>query len=378
MPRFAAIEGLRAWLAWAVVFSHLAQTLSMEALGGHWKLMEDGGEVAVYVFIVISGFVITGLVVDKQESWPRYILRRAFRIFPAYWVAWALALAVLPFALAALAHEPWLAAPGATYDDLLRGWNGAMRAHALPEHLLHATLLSGVVADSVWPYAANAVLGPAWSLTLEWQFYLVAPLLIWLLRSKHGRLPAVLAIALGAYGFQEQWFGHYNLPTFLPGAAYVFLIGIASRLGFAELKRVPVPAAFVFGALIVGVIYREIMWLAVWCAMLAFLLRGAEWRAATGAVMRAAFESAPARYFGACSYSVYLLHLPIMQFATWIITTRFAPDQMHAFLYVTAATVPATLILSDALYRAVERPMIGLGARLARSEPKTAEVAQAA
>ncbi|MES1199027.1 MAG: acyltransferase [Pseudomonadota bacterium] len=372
MPRFAAIEGLRAWLAWAVVFSHLAQTLGMETLGGHWKLIEQGGEVAVYTFIVISGFVITGLIIDKQESYPRYILRRAFRIFPAYWIAWGFALLVLPLAIAALSHQPWMSAPAQTYDDLLRGWDKAMRDHTDAEYALHATLLQGVVPDSVWPLANNAVLGPAWSLTLEWQFYLIAPLLIWLLRGRWTRLPLVLLIGLGAYGAEEQWFGTFNLPTFFPLAAYVFLVGIASRLAFNDLKRAPLAPLFVVGALIVGVAHRELLWLAIWAATLAFLLHGAKWRGAIAAVMRAMLESAPARYFGARSYSVYLLHLPTMQLATWFVATRLAPDQMHTFLYVTAATIPATLIFSDVLYRVVEHPMIGLGARLARGGARDA------
>src|SRR5262249_46231612 len=118
MPRFAAIEGLRAWLAWSVVFSHIAQSLGAAMHGGHAEWFERFGGSAVLVFIAISGFVITGLVLDKHETWPRYILRRAFRIFPAYWIAYAGALVALPLGIAALSNLSWVADPAFGYDEL--------------------------------------------------------------------------------------------------------------------------------------------------------------------------------------------------------------------------------------------------------------------
>jgi peptidoglycan/LPS O-acetylase OafA/YrhL len=52
MKRFIAIEGLRGWLAWAVVFSHLTQTSGIYAKG----FGPAPGNFAVLVFIMVSGF----------------------------------------------------------------------------------------------------------------------------------------------------------------------------------------------------------------------------------------------------------------------------------------------------------------------------------
>lgn len=368
MPRFTAIEGMRAWLAWGVVLSHINQSLGLdEMFGGHWVWASRAGE-GVFVFIVISGFVITHLVLDKQEPYPRYLLRRAFRIFPAYWIGYAIALAALPYAVASLAHLPWVNNPAFTWDELIHNWADTMARHPLAQLSLHALLLQGVAPENLLPFSATAVLGPAWSLTLEWQFYLVAPAMIWALASQRWRLAAVAAVLIGYALFRANVFGQHMLPSFLPGAAYMFMIGIACRLGFRQAQQVALPPEAALGCLVLGLIYPELLWLGVWFALYVFLLNSERWPAAqsvTANVFRAAFESELAQYLGARSYSVYILHLPILQMLTWALVSHgvFTPNQLFGLLLVSVAA--SVLAASDILYRLVERPMIKLGARLA-------------
>lgn len=54
------------------------------------------GGVAVFVFIILSGFVITHLLFTKRERYLSYLVRRAFRLFPAYLVCLAISLALAP------------------------------------------------------------------------------------------------------------------------------------------------------------------------------------------------------------------------------------------------------------------------------------------
>ena len=222
MPRFAAIEGLRAWLAWVVVFSHIGQSLGLADHGGRSLWLARAGEAAVLVFITVSGFVIAGLVIDKQETWPRYITRRAFRIFPAFWAAYAAALFALPLAISALPYLQWIGDPQFTYDELLASWAKAMADHPWQQISLHLTLLQGVVPDSAWPFTSVAVLGPAWSLSLEWQFYLVAPVFVWLVTQDRYRMATAIGVGVLSLAFHYGLFGSFTLPSFLPGAAFVF------------------------------------------------------------------------------------------------------------------------------------------------------------
>ena len=126
-------------------------------------------------------------------------------------------------------HKPALALaltadPAYAYDELLHGWQATMRDHGATEVALHAVLLQGVVPDSIIPYSASAVLGPAWSLTLEWQFYLVAPAFVWLVARDTGRMAftlAVAALALGGFVVAQR------------KGLLKFLESLPERLGFA-------------------------------------------------------------------------------------------------------------------------------------------------
>src|SRR5688572_28994913 len=80
--RFPAIEGLRAWLAMAVVASHLIQLSGLYLRNRPGALLYAGGSVAVLVFVIVSGFVITHLVLGKREPYKVYVGRRFFRLFP--------------------------------------------------------------------------------------------------------------------------------------------------------------------------------------------------------------------------------------------------------------------------------------------------------
>ena len=380
MQRFAAIEGLRAWLAWAVVFSHITQVMGLGIHGGHAVWFDRAGETAVFIFIAISGFVIAGLVVDRREPWPRYITRRAFRLFPAYWLAYGAAFLALPLGIAALDHIPALTSdPAYAYDELLRGWQATMRDHGATEVALHIGLLQGVVPDSVIPYSASAVLGPAWSLTLEWQFYLAAPAFVWLVARDTSRMAFTLAVAVLAVAFHMGVFGRYVLPSFLPGAGYIFLIGVASRLNFEKVRAAPIGSEVVPVLVAIAIIVPAIAFLAIWLCILAYLARREAWAASPpgkrlAGAMGALLASSPAQWFGARSYSVYLVHFPIIM-ALSLPILRDVHGSGLQFLAFVAAVITLVLVASELMHRLVERPFIALGARLVRTRPRPAGVA---
>src|SRR5262245_43666122 len=106
MQRIWEIEGLRGCLAWTVVLSHLCIVLNYDAFGAI-ALSALAGRWAVILFVMVSGFVITGLVLERQERYAQFITRRAFRIFPAYLVALAIGAATTPLAVAGLSQADW-------------------------------------------------------------------------------------------------------------------------------------------------------------------------------------------------------------------------------------------------------------------------------
>jgi peptidoglycan/LPS O-acetylase OafA/YrhL len=382
MPRFTAIEGLRAWLAWAVVAWHVVQFTGLARDNGPMTWFPAIGDSAVMVFIAISGFVIAGLVTGKAEPYPQYLVRRIFRIFPVYLVILMIAFLALPFGVWAEDHAPWTADPLFYYDDVLHGHVDTVAGRPLQQAVLHLTLMQGVVPDSVWPNTSTAILGPAWSLSLEWQFYLVAPAFVWLVASPRFRMATVAAVALIGVAWHFDLFGDYLAPSFLPAAAFVFLVGIACRLNFDRIRAMAIGPEVIPLLLALGVIYREALWLAIWGAMLVYLARAEAWRSPADqphpitVVMDRLFASPLAIYLGARSYSVYLVHMPMMMLVAWTMTSNLALADTPARILVGVGTVLATLITSDLLYRFVERPMITLGARLAGRRPAAMQAAE--
>jgi peptidoglycan/LPS O-acetylase OafA/YrhL len=379
MERIAAIEGLRAWLAWTVVLYHVVQVtgLTRTTLAGH--LLSIAAADAVRIFIIISGFVIAGLVLTRREAWWRYITRRAFRIFPAYLIALAVGAGSMYLARDAVAALAWGDATYFTYDDFIRDSIQSVEAAPWAHAMLHLTLLQGVVSDDVIPLSQTSMLGPAWSLSLEWQFYLIAPAFIWMLLQPRWRLLAVGLVVAGAVADRFELFGHYILPSALPASGHFFLVGIASRLAFDRLQNTPaLPLALILGLVGLGLLFRATLPLFAWAAFIVFLISESRWRDGlarwTGVAGRALLSSAPARALGSRSYAVYIVHWPIVQTMLYLLLPlgSFSPGETLCLLLV--AVIPATFVASDLMYRFVERPMIRLGARLASAGAKTSGV----
>jgi peptidoglycan/LPS O-acetylase OafA/YrhL len=165
--RIPSLDGLRAISIGLVLVGHLAGTQNFpisESVGGIFAL----GELGVRVFFVISGFLITGLLLrelsGKQHiNLPKFYFRRTFRIFPAYYF-FILALVFLEAARLIALH------PG----DI---W------HAL-------TYTSNYHADRSWN------VGHTWSLGVEEQFYLLWPAVLLIAGARRGLWAAASLLVL--------------------------------------------------------------------------------------------------------------------------------------------------------------------------------------
>ena len=166
-------------------------------------------------------------------------------------------------------------------------------------------------------------------LSLEWQFYLLAPFVIGLCFSVSSLLVLVVVTISLSAAYHAGLFGSFPLPSFLPGAAWYFAAGITARF-FIESVTTTRFSKLLFKA----------------CGIL--------------------FSNRVALYFGARSYSTYLIHWPILCVLTWAaVGTPLAQSKTTCFLYLIVAGTPLIILASEFLYRFVERPGNRLGARLA-------------
>lgn len=370
VARFTAIEGLRAWLAWIVVIGHCVVGAD---LNEKWlpRQFEDAAPACVFVFVIVSGFVITHLIVEKNEPYAPYLTRRFLRIFPVFAVGCVIGYFTQQFYLDGLLKLSW----HAPLIENIRALMADQQAY-LPWHIAaHATMMHGAIPDQVLPSSTVTLLPPAWSLSLEWQFYLIAPFVIALVRKP--LMPALLLVlaSAGFVLFQHGKFGTFPSGGFLPGAAPLFALGIGTRLAWSNLHTSR-PLTIALTALALAPVASTALLAALfWIAFTAFLcaepnkLFGVERLAARG--FRLAFESRPAMFWGERSYSVYLMHIPALSIAAFVLA---GPTLTRAtfFACLTGAGVILTSVIAICTYRFIEQPGIRLGRYLASRQPQFA------
>lgn len=374
--RFDAIEGLRAWLAFGVFAFHLSSITNITSLSYQFRLL---GSDAVLVFMIVSGFVISHLLMTRREAYIPYITRRAFRLFPAYWIALGLGVITTFLRLEAIEQSTWTNAP--SFAPYLT--EQALHAQVIVEQpvvqsILHLTLSQVLAPQAIATDAGLAMLGPAWSLSIEWQFYLIAPIMIWMMRRPGWIFVAISTVALGFYlaqlGFRNAWTPDSSVFAFL----FLFGIGAASRFALPLIRQLGSYAwPIAFALVIVGKLTGEIV-TSLWLAFLVLMVRS---RATRGVqvvadrIFDVAFESRVAKWLGARSYSIYILHTSAIAFVAWVVIPLYPLTSLQAFGLIGVLSIVLTVVASDLLHRWVELPMIAWGARIANANKAAPQVA---
>lgn len=164
---FPGFNALRFFAAFLVVIFHIEETRLMFELPNHtdWSIVSHG-RLAVTFFFVLSGFLITYLLLKEHArhrdvSVSRFYMRRVLRIWPLYFFMVALGLAVIPL-LSKAAKVPYESPYGAL--------------EALPYYLFFMPFLVNL-------FYGNHFLTPLWSIGVEEIYYGVwAPVFKWLRR----------------------------------------------------------------------------------------------------------------------------------------------------------------------------------------------------
>jgi peptidoglycan/LPS O-acetylase OafA/YrhL len=335
------LDGLRGLLAlWVVAFHSLSIPGLYGLVPSRLQSMLDGGQ-AVAGFIILSGFVITRLLLLKRESYPVFIARRFLRLFPTF--ALAIGLALLIQRVGAM---PTNLPAGETWAYLLS----------------HVTMLFGAL-PSFWPGSGSAILNPAWSISLEWQFYLIAPLFAMLLRRQLGGFVAVSVICLVAARFIGPMLSDHGFAFgFLPSYLQLFWAGIASYLLYDWSLRNEVAGRFAATALLFAALLflpyapnsGSIVWLLVFAAIVVSPRIANKWLGGRWVV-----------YLGAISYPLYLLHEPIVWFLLPYL--RDVAGGISLALILFAATCLIVIPLSALTHRFIEQPVIAWGKKLGAS-----------
>ncbi|MBI5260244.1 MAG: acyltransferase [Bradyrhizobium sp.] len=318
-----------------------------------------GGFVGVDIFLVITGYLMTGKVLKDlaagRFSYFNFGMLRMRRIYPALAVATAATLAI--------------------------GWFVTLPGEYL-KHLLQAlsalTFVSNFAFNSDSGYFARAAqtkpLLHTWSLSVEWQFYVVMPFvasLVWRLASKSKAqiskviiaIEVVAALSLAWCLWQSRTDATGSAFFSLPARAWEPLSG--GLIAAAEIRRQPergskawleTPIIAALGwALVVGCIaypLPESRWPGVLTILpilgAAMIVAARQWAGGGGLL-----AISPIQRIGDWSYSIYLWHWPIWVFAlSWLSLRGYSVDAMQK-----AWMVLASLVLGASSYRYIEQPV---------------------
>lgn len=175
--RIKTLDGLRGLALLCIVSFH-----AVIICGAHrvdWYPLVRWGPATLDIFFVLSGYLITGILIrarGKPHYFSRFLVRRALRIFPAYYVV-----LIFVFGLGPLLSAEF-AASGTAKDVL---WYA----------LYVQNIKTSFEGWPAWPYVAHL-----WSMAVEEQFYLTWPFVVWLLApAALARLScALIVIGIGA------------------------------------------------------------------------------------------------------------------------------------------------------------------------------------
>jgi peptidoglycan/LPS O-acetylase OafA/YrhL len=327
------IDGLRAVAVLSVLAYHAG-------LG-----VASGGFVGVDVFFVISGYVISkSLLTDldrRRFSVLGFYERRVRRIFPALFVTLI---------------ATWCAAAALLLPSYLEDFGKSLTASALFGSNFYFWLTSGYFANG----AQLRPLLHTWSLSVEEQFYIFAPLTLALVYRFMGRrwLLALVPVVLASFGLSliATRIGPTANFFLLPTRAWELGLGaiLALRPPPLPLNRWVVEALAIAGAALILVAifgYSDATPFPGLAALPPCLGTAMLIHAGAGAPSTATrlLARPPMVAVGLISYSLYLVHWPIVSFFTYESLRPPGPAEG-------AAIIAASLALAYGSWRFVERP----------------------
>ena len=297
------------------------------------------GIISVSVFIVLSGYCLAlpYAVGNKPFVIGTYLRRRAIRLLPPYYAALALSLCVIYFR------------PSHTPNSFF--WNQEILAFNKYNILTHVLVIHNVYRD--WAYGVNF---PLWSVATEWQIYFFLPFLVGIYR-RTGPLTTInasLIVSIATmYTLLHFTFG---LNTAHPELLALFAFGVVTA--FAQPNRLNTIVflrrsrqLFIGSLLLLGLLLAHPS-MSIGHLTLLEMIAGCV--TATGLislqavvpVVNAVLESPPLTILGRFSYSLYLIHAPVLAL-------------VHCFTpYVLLFGLPLSIAAAYPFYLIIERPCI--------------------
>ncbi len=359
------MDGLRALACLTVLLVHTWQVApaGQAQFGAAWRLIEPIATIGLILFFTLSGFLLyrpfAAALIDGRPlpSISAYLRNRALRILPAY-----LCVLLVAWLLSALAQPGNQNAAGG-FDSV------------------HAAVLNVLLLQSYTPHTNLTGIPPAWSLSVEIVFYLVLPLLVLAAGMLIGRgsrrrrlivvcAPAVVLLFLGLAGkvidhrllgfaTHEATWGYVFQNSFLAKADLfawgMIAAALTSYCAPATLRALPARAFALtgLGALALGDLANQSPLAALGCGLILLWVTVSFARSSVPRGPVRLLECRPVVFVGLASYSVYLLHWPVI---LWLGKHGLLVHGWPGVFVDVALVGGVTIALASLCYRFVELP----------------------
>jgi len=363
LPYLDSIRGLAALY---VAIGHIWQFIAFQPpyanLPKVFTLL-NFGHAAVGIFIVLSGYCLMLPIaaqghVEQEAGWLQaFIRRRALRIYPAY-------IAAIVFSLALIATTGVGLDPQRIWTKGLNHFSG----ESIGSHLL----LMHNLTRFQWTIDT-----PMWSVALEWQIYLLfGAVIVPLWKRVHPYLMLSALFVLTAWtatipSLSEKylWFvglffmGNIAACYGTRSAAGVEGLGLPSKLWKLAGLRSALPALLVFLAtcMMPKLILVSDIALGICTSGILVWLQRTFAKTPEHRVIRV-LSAKPLAILGAMSYSIYLLHFPILETTNAWLAGKFPPLTVMALQ--AGVVLPIVLALSWLSYKLIELPFMRMGKRI--------------
>jgi peptidoglycan/LPS O-acetylase OafA/YrhL len=361
-PHFTNLDPLRFFAFAAVFISHLTYFLRYPVnvtVGGTWpSLFLQIGDVAVWFFFALSGFLITFLLLRERNvthsiSIKSFYFRRILRIWPAYFTAIFLAVVVsfvargsiLPYRIDI--DWSWISPFFIFIGNISRAYHGSV----------------------------NEMLSVLWSLAVEQQYYLIWPVLLLIFRKKIHYVVIAGIITSGLF----RYFAHptYEVRSFSTlSVMCTILIGSWCALEFERIKSWSSSAWFKYVRILSPVFIIALLWFrgsfvnqtigpdaffSIEQTMFAFffVVIIADQAIVDKPVLPMFGRFKPLVFLGKISYGLYVYHIIALTLVL-VITRKSQAFSGPEFFILFGLTATITIVLAVVSYYFIERPFLKL------------------
>ena len=348
-----------------MIITHIELIKGPFGLKSHWNdpLFFNLGGLGVYFFFVLSGFLITYLLLVEKGKYNKisikqFYIRRIIRIWPLYYFILVIGFFILPqfeaFKISYLQHS--------------------FEQNFYPNLILYLLILPNM-AFSLFPAVPN--IGQAWSIGVEEQFYILWPIIISKSKSILKTLliitlllivVKVVVLLLGKYFQDTQWYQPLKLFIAMPKFECMSIGGIGAYFLFINhkiLNFIYKPLTFVLSLVAsILLIYLtpqklqdgiHVVYSVLFLQMILFVANNSK---------SIYFDNKLFNYLGKISYGLYMYHFMVIPFCIYFYVKYFRMDSaMMENIILYCAIILTTILISSISYQFIEQRFIKLKSR---------------